>query len=436
MAPEGGISRWWLSVFHDFAEEDGGVAAGGVGEGEFEEGAVGVFAGGEGEVGGEEPEGAATAWGGEGSGETFGGEVEFLEDFFFHDVDERFGFGHAEAVKGAGGGDFVGAGTGLFLGGRVGVGGDEEGGAVFVFSAEIAGEDDGHFWEAAFEEFVEEVGLERGDEELFELHVDGEHGAFGVAFGADHGGEGGAFIAQVAGPLVEGVFVVAFFEGLAGGEDAAVVDGFVGVAEEAVGEGFGVVGDKGEAEEVVVFAHAEALGSEEVGDAGEFEGFEDGLGFFGGFVEGEAGAGPFGVADFDDEAVAGEVAAFDFVVVAGEGDDFHSSGEAFFLEGFGAVGVEVFDGEPLGGDGLFVFEAGVADVHVFAAEGFGEDVGGGHGGEAAFFDFEVAVGADAGGGVGGEFLDAEVFEVLLDQAAGAGEVGGEVDGGGGLSGEV
>ncbi len=119
------------------------------------------------------------------------------------------------------------------------------------------------------------------------------------------------------------------------------------------------------------------------------------------------------------------MAAFDFVVVAGDVDDFHAGGE---FGGFGAGGVEVFDGEPLGGDGLFVFEAGVADVHIFAAEGVGEDVGGGHGGESAFFDFEVAVGADAFGFVGGDFLDAEVFEVLFDEAADAGEVFGEVDG--------
>jgi hypothetical protein len=178
------------------------------------------------------------------------------------------------------------------------------------------------------------------------------------------------------------------------------------------------------------------VGSEEVGDAGEFEGGEDGFGFFGGSVEGGSDAAPFGVSDFDDEAVAGEMAALDFVVVAGEGDDFHAGGEAFFLEGFGAVGVEVFDGEPLCGDGLFVFEACVADVHVLAAEGFGEDVCGGHGGEAAFFDFEVAVGTDAVGGVGGDFFDAEVFEVLFDEAAGAGEGGGEVDGGGGLGGKI
>ncbi len=154
------------------------------------------------------------------------------------------------------------------------------------FAQKSPGRTIGHFGEAAFEDFVEEVGLERGDEEFFEFDVDGEDGAFGVAFAFDHGGEGGAFVAEMAGPLVEGVLVVAFFEGLAGGEDSAVVDGFVGVAEEAVGEGFGVVGDECEAEEVVVFSHAEALGAEEIGDAGFFEGAEDGFGFFGGVVEG------------------------------------------------------------------------------------------------------------------------------------------------------
>ena len=119
------------------------------------------------------------------------------------------------------------------------------------------------------------------------------------------------------------------------------------------------------------------------------------------------------------------MAAFDFVFVAGDGDDFEAGGE---FKGAGAGGVEVFDGEPLGGDGLFVLEAGVTDVHVLSAEGFGEDVGGGHGGEAAFFDFEVGVRSDAVGFVGGDFLDAEIFEVLLDEAADAGEVFGEIDG--------
>src|SRR3954468_21257636 len=75
---------------HDFTEEDGGVAAGGEGEGEGEVGAMFVGVGGEGEVGGEEAQGPPAAGGGDGAGgfESCGGEAEFLEDFGFHEGDD------------------------------------------------------------------------------------------------------------------------------------------------------------------------------------------------------------------------------------------------------------------------------------------------------------------------------------------------------------
>lgn len=190
--------------------------------------------------------------------------------------------------RGAGGGDFVGVGTGLFFCGGVGVGGDEEAGAVIVLVAEIAGEDGAELGQSSFEDLVEEIRLEGGDEEFFEFEIDGVDGAFGpprVSLGFDECGEGGAFVAEVAGPLGECGLEVSGGVGFSGVEDAAVVEGFVGHSEEAVDEVFVVVGDEGESEEMVVFSHAEALGTEEVGGAGFFELVEDGDGFFGGVVE-------------------------------------------------------------------------------------------------------------------------------------------------------
>ena len=127
-----------------------------------------------------------------------------------------------------------------------------------MLEAEIAGHHDAHFGDAPIEHAVEEEGLQGGDHEAFEFHVHGKDGALGVALALDERRERPALIAQVAGPGVDGGFEVALGEELAGGEDHAVIDGFIGLAEEAIGEILVVIGEEGQAEHVVVAAHAEA----------------------------------------------------------------------------------------------------------------------------------------------------------------------------------
>jgi hypothetical protein len=83
------------------------------------------------------------------------------------------------------------------------------------------------------------------------------------------------------------------------------------------------------------------------------------------------------------------------------------------------------DGEVLTGDGVLVFEAGVADVALADAKGGGDAFDGVGGGAAAFLDLQEEVLALAGGLVEREFLDDEVLGALLDRAPDARQVGRE-----------
>lgn len=153
-----------------------------------------------------------------------------------------------------------------------------------------------------------------------------------------------------------------------------------------------------------------------IGDAG-----------FGERVEGAFGGGErigADVADADDEAVAAEVAATEFVGVSSCPEDFDGAvGESVEQVPVGVgVGLWQCDADELSGDGVFVFEAGVADVATADAAGFGGAADEVAGGESAFFGEEVEVFAGAGGFVEGLFFDEEVFGALLDGAADAGEV--------------
>lgn len=84
------------------------------------------------------------------------------------------------------------------------------------------------------------------------------------------------------------------------------------------------------------------------------------------------------------------------------------------------------DGEDLAGDGVCVFEAGIADVALVDVEGAGDFVDCVEGCGADLFDFAIDVFALAGGFIEGDFLDEEVFGALFEGAADTGELRGGV----------
>jgi hypothetical protein len=127
-------------------------------------------------------------------------------------------------------------------------------------------------------------------------------------------------------------------------------------------------------------------------------------------------------AEADLEAVAGQVAHFQFVAVARDGQD----ADAGNVKVHGLVDIHMFQAHPLARHGLGVLEAGHADDVARAAEGAGDGVGGLQRPEARLLHEEVHVVAGARRVVEGDLGDAEVLGPLLDASAGAGEVGRQV----------
>lgn len=282
----------------------------------------------------------------------------------------------------------------------------------------------------AGEEFGESVLLDSGVQDLVEhcrLECRNIKTRSGLVDGGDGGGGGGA-VGELAEDAafdfedfghgflcggkvscrvqVAGVDLVFGGQGVGGAEE---VDCFLWVAH-----------DDGSADLVVVLEEAEALWAEAVGEALGFELLEGAVGV-------DDGGGVY-ISDFDGEAVAGEVASLEFVGVEVDPLD----GEFWVVEEWEVFGCFAWgvDGHDLLGDGVFVFEPGVADGAFVDFEMACKDGDELECGDASFFDEEVDVFAGACGLVEWDFLDLEVFWAVFEGAGGAGGVAGEVDGGG------
>ena len=277
--------------------------------------------------------------------------------------------------------------------------------------------------DAGVEDLVENRGLECRDVEAGSGLVDGADGGGGLstigklaeeaAFDFEDLGHGFLCGGEVSCRVV-----------VAGGVLVLGCE-WVGGAEEIESE-LWVAHDDGPADLVVVLEEPKALGAEAVGDALLTELLERAVRM--------ADGGGIDFADADGEAVAGEVASFEFVGV-----------EVHPLDGeFGVVECgEVFgffarrmDGDDLLGDGKLIFEPSVADGAFVDFEMAGDDGDELERGNGSFFDEHVDVLAVSCGLVEGEFGDKEVFGPVLDGAADGWRVSGEVDrcGDGGVEG--
>jgi len=280
----------------------------------------------------------------------------------------------------------------------------------------------------AGEEFGESLGLDSGVQDLVENCrlksrniktggglVDGGDGGFGFgavgelaedsAFDFEDFGHGFLCGGKVSCRVQVAGVVLVF-----GGEwvwSAEEIDGVLGVAH-----------DDGSADLVVVLEEPEALWAEAVGEALGFELLEGAVGVDDG--------GGVDISDADGESVAGEVASLEFVGVEVDPLD----GEFGVVEEWEVFGCFAWgvDGHDLLGDGVFVFEPGVADGSFVDFEVACEDGDEPECGDASFFDEHVDVFAGACGLVEGYFLDLEVFGAVFECAVGAWDVAGEVDG--------
>lgn len=246
------------------------------------------------------------------------------------------------------------------------------------------------------EDLVEHGGLVAGDVEAGGGLVDGGDGGGGgravgelaedAAFDFEDFGHGFLCGGKVSRRVQIAGVVLVFGGKMVGG--AEEVDGVLGVAH-----------DDCSADEVVVLEEPEALWAEAVGDALVAELLEGAVGV-------DDGGGVY-ISDFDGEAVAGEVAPLEFVGV--EVDPLDGEfGVVEEWEVFGGFAWGV-DGDDLLGDGVFIFEPGVADGAFVDFEVAGEDADELEGGDASFFDEHVDVFAGACGLVEGDFLDLEIF---------------------------
>ncbi len=155
-----------------------------------------------------------------------------------------------------------------------------------------------------------------------------------------------------------------------------------GMPQEQVHKVVDLIMNEGFAQEMVVEAIAEPLGTEVVGDAPVSQQRDHGFGAGSSAFEAETQT-----AEPDSEAVAGEMAEFDFVVVAFDLNNF----EAFAPESVEAVEVDAFKREPLTGDGMGVFEAGKTDTVTGNIQMLGEGGDGFAGADTAFFEEDEEV---------------------------------------------
>ena len=124
-----------------------------------------------------------------------------------------------------------------------------------------------------------------------------------------------------------------------------------------------------------------------------------------------------GIAYKDAKAIAAQMARFEFVRVSRDLQD----ADAVAFEVGESIAANIRHRNPLPGDGVAILEPGGADFVVGDAEASGNlalEVLRPH---RALFDPEIDVIAAAAGLVSGDFFDLEIFRLLLDRAANAGE---------------
>jgi hypothetical protein len=343
--------------------------------------------------------------------EVFARETVGGEDLLLDRQGLALGQGHAVTDQGAGGGDLEAIRARL-LGGRVL---DQEPRVVLVLDGEVARQHPIHRPAAhpPRQHLVEHLGLKGRNPQPAEAFVDGLGGGAGLT-GLHEAGEDSAFQAAVARPELHRPLKVARVKSLAGTELLRVVQIEVGPAQQRLEQVRVIHADQGGAQRGVVAAATESLLAEIVRHPALLERVEHRPNLH--------DVGRVDLANLDDEAVALEVAQAQLVEVAVDPQD----ADAVDLERRDRLRGRAVDREHLAGDRAGVLHAGVADRLGVHAQGGGDTVDGVECGEVDLLDFAVDVLALAGWFVEGDFGDGEVLRALLDDAADAGEVVGEV----------